>query len=159
MKSLTLGYLDEVDFIVLAINSHAKGYKLCWEMNNRLKVNFIKNKYHNPEETTEVEFSRFTSEDKDLEIHHDLISNYSKGGHLLGAAGVIESIACIMAVKNNIVPPTINHITDDPEIDNKLNLTFNKAEKRKINFALSNTFGFGGHNASVVFKKYSNFNN
>ena len=83
----------------------------------------------------------------------------SMTGHLLGAAGVIESIACIMAVKNNIVPPTINHITDDPEIDNKLNLTFNKAEKRKINFALSNTFGFGGHNASVVFKKYSNFNN
>ena len=62
-----------------------------------------------------------------------------------------------MAVKNNIVPPTINHITDDPEIDNKLNLTFNKAEKRKINFALSNTFGFGGHNASVVFKKYKQF--
>ena len=83
----------------------------------------------------------------------------SMTGHLLGAAGVIESIACIMAVKNDIVPPTINHITDDPEIDNKLNLTFNKAEKRKINFALSNTFGFGGHNASVVFKKYSNFNN
>jgi 3-oxoacyl-[acyl-carrier-protein] synthase II len=83
----------------------------------------------------------------------------SMTGHLLGAAGVIESIACIMAVKNNIVPPTINHITDDPEIDNKLNLTFNKAEKRKINFAISNTFGFGGHNASVVFKKYSNFNN
>ena len=83
MKSLTLEYLDEVDFIVLAINSHAKGYKLCWEMNNRLKVNFIKNKYHKPEETTEVEFSRFTSEDKDLEIHHDLISNYSKGGQLL----------------------------------------------------------------------------
>jgi|TARA_B110000263_G_scaffold124003_1_gene107843 hypothetical protein len=83
MKSLTLEYLDEVDFIVLAINSHAKGYKLCWEMNNRLKVNFIKNKYHKPEEATEVEFSRFTSEDKDLEIHHDLISNYSKGGRLL----------------------------------------------------------------------------
>ena len=77
----------------------------------------------------------------------------SMTGHLLGAAGVIESIACIMAVKNNIVPPTINHITDDPEIDNKLKLTFNKSEKRKVNFALSNTFGFGGHNASVVFKK------
>ena len=81
----------------------------------------------------------------------------SMTGHLLGAAGVIESIACIMAVKNNIVPPTINHITDDPEIDNKLNLTFNKSEKRTVNFALSNTFGFGGHNASVVFKKYKQF--
>ena len=89
----------------------------------------------------------------------NISSTKSMTGHLLGAAGVIESIACIMAVKNNIVPPTINHITDDPEIDNKLNLTFNKSEKRKVNFALSNTFGFGGHNASVVFKKYSNFNN
>ena len=74
-------------------------------------------------------------------------------GHLLGAAGVIEAIASIMAVKENIVPPTINHRTEDPEIDSKLNLTFNKAEKRTVNYALSNTFGFGGHNASVVFKK------
>ena len=83
MKSLALEYLDEVDFIVLAINSHAKGYKLCWKMNNRLKLNFIKNKYHKPEETTGVEFSRFTSEAKDLDILYDLISNYSKGGYLL----------------------------------------------------------------------------
>jgi len=83
MKSLALEYLDEVDFIVLAINSHAKGYKLCWEMNNRLKLNFIKNKYHKPEETTGVEFSRFTFEVKDLDVHYDLISNYSKGGYLL----------------------------------------------------------------------------
>jgi len=77
----------------------------------------------------------------------------SMTGHLLGAAGVIESIACIMAVKEDIIPPTINHKTNDPEIDDKLNLTFNKAEKRIVNYALSNTFGFGGHNASVVFKK------
>ena len=83
MKSLALEYLDEVDFIVLAINSHAKGYKLCWKMNNRLKLNFIKNKYHKPEETTGVEFSRFTFEVKDLDAHYDLISNYSKGGYLL----------------------------------------------------------------------------
>ena len=75
-------------------------------------------------------------------------------GHLLGAAGIIESIACIMAVKENIAPPTINHQTVDPEIDNKLNLTLNKAQKRTINYALSNTFGFGGHNASVLFKKH-----
>ena len=78
----------------------------------------------------------------------------SMTGHLLGAAGVIESIASIMAVKDDIVPPTINHQTDDPEIDKKLNLTFNKSQKRIINYALSNTFGFGGHNASVLFKKY-----
>ena len=75
-------------------------------------------------------------------------------GHLLGAAGVIEAIACIMAVKNDTIPPTINHETKDPEIDEKLNLTINKAQKRTVNYALSNTFGFGGHNASVVFKKY-----
>jgi 3-oxoacyl-[acyl-carrier-protein] synthase II len=77
----------------------------------------------------------------------------SMTGHLLGAAGVIESIACIMAVKENTIPPTINHKTNDPEIDDKLNLTFNRAERRTVNYALSNTFGFGGHNASVVFKK------
>lgn len=78
----------------------------------------------------------------------------SMTGHLLGAAGVIESIACIMAVKENIIPPTINHKTDDPEIDNKLNLTLNKAQKKVVNYALSNTFGFGGHNASILFKKH-----
>jgi len=72
---------------------------------------------------------------------------------LLGAAGIVESIACIMSVKKDIIPPTINHQTQDPEIDKKLNLILNKAEKRKINYALSNTFGFGGHNASIVFKK------
>ena len=82
MKSLTLEHLDEVDFFVLAINSHAKGYKLCWEINNSLRLNFIKNEYHKPDESKGVEFSRFTSENKDLEIQYDLISNYSKGGYL-----------------------------------------------------------------------------
>jgi 3-oxoacyl-[acyl-carrier-protein] synthase II len=75
-------------------------------------------------------------------------------GHLLGGAGAVESIATILAVKNDIVPPTINHFTDDPEIDNKLNFTLNKAQQRVVNVALSNTFGFGGHNASVLFKKF-----
>ena len=75
-------------------------------------------------------------------------------GHLLGAAGVIEAIAAIMSVKNNIVPPTINHKEHDPEIDKKLNLTLNKAQKRIVKYALSNTFGFGGHNASILFKKH-----
>ncbi len=74
-------------------------------------------------------------------------------GHLLGAAGIIEAIACILSVKNDIVPPTINHFTDDEEFDPKLNFTFNKAEKREVRAALSNTFGFGGHNASAIFKK------
>lgn len=84
----------------------------------------------------------------------NISSTKSMTGHLLGAAGAIEAIACILAVKNDIVPPTINHFTDDPEIDPKLNLTFNKAEKRVVRAALSNTFGFGGHNASVIVKKY-----
>jgi 3-oxoacyl-[acyl-carrier-protein] synthase II len=75
-------------------------------------------------------------------------------GHLLGAAGAIEAISCILSIKNSIVPPTINHYNDDPEIDNKLNFTFNKAQKRDVKYAMSNTFGFGGHNACVVFKKF-----
>lgn len=76
-------------------------------------------------------------------------------GHLLGAAGAIEAIAALLAVVNDIVPPTINHFTDDPAFDPRLNLTFHKAQKRTIRTALSNTFGFGGHNASVIFRKYS----
>ncbi|MAO33230.1 MAG: beta-ketoacyl-[acyl-carrier-protein] synthase II [Flavobacteriales bacterium] len=84
----------------------------------------------------------------------NISSTKSMTGHLLGAAGVIEAIASIMAVKKDIVPPTINHETKDPEIDEKLNLTLNKAQKRTVNYALSNTFGFGGHNASVLFKKH-----
>ncbi len=78
----------------------------------------------------------------------------SMTGHCLGAAGVIEAIACIKAVVHDVVPPTINHFTDDPELDPKLNFTFNKAQYRTVNAALSNTFGFGGHNACVIVKKY-----
>ncbi len=81
-------------------------------------------------------------------------STKSMTGHLLGAAGALESIAAIMAVKNDVVPPTINHFTDDPEIDSKLNLTFGKAQERTVNVAISNTFGFGGHNASIVVRKF-----
>ncbi len=80
-------------------------------------------------------------------------SSKSMTGHLLGAAGAVESIVSILAMNNNVVPPTINHFTDDPEIDNKLDFTFNKAKEREINVALSNTFGFGGHNATVILKK------
>ena len=78
----------------------------------------------------------------------------SMTGHCLGAAGVIEAIACIQAVRTDTIPPTINHFTDDPELDPKLNFTFNKAQKRPVNAALSNTFGFGGHNACVIVKKF-----
>jgi 3-oxoacyl-[acyl-carrier-protein] synthase II len=81
-------------------------------------------------------------------------STKSMTGHLLGAAGAIEAISAVLAIKNDIIPPTINHFTDDPEIPN-LNFTFNKAVNRTVNVALSNTFGFGGHNATIVFKKYS----
>ncbi len=84
----------------------------------------------------------------------NISSTKSMTGHLLGAAGAIEAIACVMAVKNDIVPPTINHFNDDPELDAKLNFTFNKAQKRVVNVALSNTFGFGGHNTSVIVKKF-----
>lgn len=85
----------------------------------------------------------------------NISSTKSMTGHLLGAAGAVEFIACLMAINNGIVPPTINHFTDDPEIDPKLNLTFNKAEKREVNIAMSNTFGFGGHNTSIILGKYS----
>lgn len=78
----------------------------------------------------------------------------SMTGHCLGAAGVIEAIACIKSVMHDIVPPTINHFTDDPNLDPNLNFTFNKAQERTVNAALSNTFGFGGHNACVIVKKY-----
>ncbi len=84
----------------------------------------------------------------------NISSTKSMTGHLLGAAGAIEAIACILAVQNDIVPPTINHFTDDPALDPKLNFTFTTAQKRVVDVALSNTFGFGGHNTSVIVKKF-----
>ena len=83
----------------------------------------------------------------------NISSTKSMTGHLLGAAGAIEAIACVKAIENQLVPPTINHFTDDEQFDPRLNFTFNKAQAREINVALSNTFGFGGHNTSVVFRK------
>jgi 3-oxoacyl-[acyl-carrier-protein] synthase II len=83
----------------------------------------------------------------------NISSTKSMTGHLLGAAGAIETLAVVMAVRENIVPPTINHFTDDPAIDSKLNLTFGTAQERPIDIAISNTFGFGGHNASIVVRK------
>ena len=87
----------------------------------------------------------------------NISSTKSMTGHLLGAAGAIEAMASVMAVKEDIVPPTINHEDgdEDPEIDYKLNFTFGQAQKRPVRAALSNTFGFGGHNACVIFKKYA----
>ncbi len=82
-------------------------------------------------------------------------STKSMTGHLLGAAGVVEFIACLMALEKGIIPPTINHFTDDPAIDPKLNLTFNKAQRRDVDIVMSNTFGFGGHNTSIIVGKYS----
>ncbi len=84
----------------------------------------------------------------------NISSTKSMTGHCLGAAGALEALACIMAVTKDIIPPTINHFTDDPDLDPKLNFTFTKAQHRTVNAALSNTFGFGGHNASVIVKKY-----
>lgn len=85
----------------------------------------------------------------------NISSTKSMTGHLLGAAGAIESIASLMAIEKGIIPPTINHSTADPEIDSKLNLTLNAPQSRDVNVAISNTFGFGGHNTSVIFGKYS----
>ena len=85
----------------------------------------------------------------------NISSTKSMTGHLLGAAGAVESIAGIMAIQKGIIPPTINHSVPDPELDPKLNLTLNKAQERDVNVVVSNTFGFGGHNTSVVFGKYS----
>ena len=85
----------------------------------------------------------------------NISSTKSMTGHLLGAAGAIEAIACILAMQHSLVPPTINHFTDDEAFDPRLNLTFNSPQEREINYALSNTFGFGGHNCSVIFKKYN----
>ncbi|MBP6389316.1 MAG: beta-ketoacyl-ACP synthase II [Flavobacteriales bacterium] len=85
----------------------------------------------------------------------NICSTKSMTGHLLGGAGAVEAVATILAMKHGTIPPTINHFTDDPEIDPRLNLTFNAAQKRTVNVAISNTFGFGGHNTSVVFRTYS----
>lgn len=85
----------------------------------------------------------------------NISSTKSMTGHLLGAAGIVEAIAGVLALQHNIVPPTINHFTDDPELDAKLNFTFNTAQEREINVVLSNTFGFGGHNASAIFRKHT----
>ena len=85
----------------------------------------------------------------------NISSTKSMTGHLLGAAGAIEAIASIMAIREGIIPPTINHFTDDEAFDPALNLTFNTAHKREVRAALSNTFGFGGHNCSIIFKRYS----
>lgn len=85
----------------------------------------------------------------------NISSTKSMTGHLLGAAGAIESIACLMAINQSVIPPTINHFESDPELDPRLNLTFNDAQEREVTIALSNTFGFGGHNFSILFKKMS----
>jgi len=85
----------------------------------------------------------------------NISSTKSMTGHLLGAAGAIEALAAIFAIQENAIPPTINHFTDDPELDQKLNFTFNQAQSRPVDVVLSNTFGFGGHNSSVIFKSFS----
>ena len=87
----------------------------------------------------------------------NISSTKSMTGHLLGAAGAVEGMICVLSVQNDIIPPTINHTEgdDDPELDYNMNFTFNKAQKRTVRVALSNTFGFGGHNACVIVKKYA----
>jgi len=91
---------------------------------------------------------------KDHAYGLNINSTKSMTGHLLGAAGAVEAISCILSINNNVVPPTINHFNDDPEIDNNLNFTFNNSQKREVKVAMSNTFGFGGHNACVLLKEF-----
>jgi 3-oxoacyl-[acyl-carrier-protein] synthase II len=90
----------------------------------------------------------------DATYHLNISSTKSMTGHLLGAAGAIEAIASILAINHSFVPPTINHFTDDPELDSRLNLTFNEAQSRDVKTILSNTFGFGGHNATLIVRKF-----
>ncbi len=90
----------------------------------------------------------------DHSYNMNISSTKSMTGHLLGAAGAIEAVASVLAIQHQTIPPTINHVHSDPQIDPKLNLTLNKAQQRKVDVALSNTFGFGGHNATVIFRKY-----
>lgn len=92
----------------------------------------------------------------DHSYNMSISSTKSMTGHLLGAAGAVESIASLMAIERGLIPPTINHFTDDPGLDPKLDLTFNEAKKKDVNIVMSNTFGFGGHNTSVIFGKFSN---
>ncbi|MCB0675310.1 MAG: beta-ketoacyl-[acyl-carrier-protein] synthase II, partial [Saprospiraceae bacterium] len=84
----------------------------------------------------------------------NISSTKSMTGHLLGAAGAVEALAGVLAIRHQFIPPTINHFTDDPELDPKLNFTFNQAQERPVTAILSNTFGFGGHNSSVIIKKF-----
>jgi 3-oxoacyl-[acyl-carrier-protein] synthase II len=102
-----------------------------------------------------AELKAITGAFGDAAYKMNISSTKSMTGHLLGSAGAIEAIASIMAVKTGMIPPTINHTIPDPEIDSKLNLTLNKAQQRTVRAALSNTFGFGGHNASVIVKQYN----
>ena len=101
-------------------------------------------------ETTSIRYALKEAADK---VH--VSSTKSMTGHLLGAAGAIEAVASILAIKNSLVPPTINFETPDEKIDQRLNFTFNKAQARDVKVAMSNTFGFGGHNACLLFKKLS----
>jgi 3-oxoacyl-[acyl-carrier-protein] synthase II len=100
-----------------------------------------------------AELKAITDIFRDHAFKLSISSTKSMTGHLLGASGAIEAVAAILAIKDQFVPPTINHFTDDPDIDSRFNLTFNEAQEKTLNIVLSNTFGFGGHNACVIFKK------
>ena len=153
---------DKKDLLLYAVTDRAwLGDKtLSWQVEESLKGGAtmiqLREKHLDHEH-----FLKEAKEIKEVFGNHafelNISSTKSMTGHLLGAAGAVESIASILAIKNGIVPPTINHEEgdDDENIDYNLNFTFNKAQKREVNVALSNTFGFGGHNACVIFKKYA----
>jgi 3-oxoacyl-[acyl-carrier-protein] synthase II len=100
-----------------------------------------------------AELKAITDIFRDHAFKLSISSTKSMTGHLLGASGAIEAVAAILAIKDQVVPPTINHFTDDPVIDSRFNLTVNVAQEKTLNIVRSNTFGFGGHNACVIFKK------
>jgi len=141
---------------------HPEGHGITLVMNNALedadiepsRVDYINTHGTSTPLGDSGEVKAIQSVFGDHAFNLNISSTKSMTGHLLGAAGAIEAIACLLAVSKGVVPPTINHFTDDPEIDPKLNLTFNKAQKRIVDVAMSNTFGFGGHNTSVIFGSF-----
>ena len=121
---------------------------------NMESLNIIKERLNVSRSSSSSEFKVFVIWKMAPSIKLNISSTKSMHGHLLGAAGAIESLACIHAICDSIVPPTINFSEEDPDIDYSLNLTLNEPQKRTVNVAVNNTFGFGGHNSCLIFKKF-----
>lgn len=151
------GGMNADAYHITAPEPHGAGVIACMKMAmSEAKINLDQIDYINVHGTSTplgdvAETHAIQSVFGDLAYKLNISSTKSMTGHLLGAAGAVEAIASILALNHNFVPPTINHFTDDPEIDNRLNFTFNEAQSRKMNAVMSNGFGFGGHNTSLIF--------